>query len=179
MSFWTDLRLPCEQDLLIGFYDLKGYVRQAEASAPLELLELISGYFALTGKLIDESGGRLIKTLGDAGLVAFPAALADAGVRTLQRVRSEGCDWLAARGWRSRAVVKLHLGPVALGRVGSPGEEIIDVCGKAVNVAASLPSTGLALSPAAFRSLEPQTRQLFKKHTPPITYISTEDARPD
>jgi hypothetical protein len=128
---------------------LKGYVRQAEASAPLELLELISGYFALTGKLIHE------------------------------RVRNEGCDWLAARGWRSRAVVKLHLGPVALGRVGSPGEEIIDVCGKTVNVAASLPSTGLALSPAAFRSLEPQTRQLFKKHTPPITYISADDARPD
>jgi hypothetical protein len=22
MSFWTDLRLPCEQELLIGFYDL-------------------------------------------------------------------------------------------------------------------------------------------------------------
>ena len=75
MSFWTDLRLPCEQELLIGFYDLKGYSRQAEASAPLALLELMSGYFALTGKMIGEQGGRLIKTLGDAGLVAFDALL--------------------------------------------------------------------------------------------------------
>ena len=115
MSFWTDLRLPSEQELLIGFYDLKGYLRQGEARTPLALLELMSGYFALTGRMIDEQGGRLIKTMGDAGLVAFPAALADAGVRTLQRIQAEGRDWLAARDWRSRAIVKLHLGPVALG----------------------------------------------------------------
>jgi len=179
MSFWTDLRLPCEQELLIGFYDLTGYTRQAEASEPQPLLELMSGYFALTGRIIDEAGGRLIKTMGDAGLVAFPAALADAGVRTLQAVQAQGRDWLAPRGWRSRVVVKLHLGPVAIGRVGSPGEEIIDVYGKTVNVAASLPSAGLAMSPAVFRSLEPATRQRFKKHTPPNTYIGVDDARPD
>jgi len=178
MSFWTDLRLPCEQELLIGFYDLTGYRRQAEASEPMPLLDLMSGFFATTGRIVTDAGGRLIKTMGDAGLVAFPAALTDAGVRTLQAVQTEGRDWLAARGWRSRVVVKLHLGPVAVGRIGSPGEEIIDVQGKTVNVAASLPSAGLAMSPAVFRSLEPQTRHLFKKHTPPVTYISVDDVRP-
>jgi class 3 adenylate cyclase len=179
MSFWTNLRLPCEQELLIGFYDLSGYMRHAEASEPLPLLELMRGYFATTGKIVADAGGRLIKTLGDAGLVAFPAASADAGVRTLQKVQAAGRDWLATHGWRSRVVVKLHLGPVAIGRVGSPGEEIIDVYGKTVNVAASLPSTGLAMSPAVFRSLEPATRQLFRKHTPPVTYIGVDDSRPD
>ena len=39
---------------------------------------------------------------------------------------------MAERGFKSRAVVKLHLGPVAIGRVGSPGEEILDVYGKTV-----------------------------------------------
>jgi adenylate cyclase len=179
MSFWTDLRLPCEQDLLVGFYDLKGYMRFADASEPCHVLELMTGYFALTGRIVQDAGGRLIKTMGDAGLVAFPAAAADAGVRAMRTVQSEGLAWLTARGYRSRAVVKLHLGPVALGRVGGPGQEIVDVYGKTVNVAASLPSAGLALSPAAFRSLEPETRQLFKKHTPPITYISADDSRPD
>jgi class 3 adenylate cyclase len=179
MSFWTDLRLPCEQELLIGFHDLSGYRRKAESSEALPLLELMAGYFALTGKIIADAGGRLIKTLGDAGLVAFPAALANDGVHALQNVQVEGRDWLAARDWRSRTIVKLHLGPVAVGRVGSPGEEIIDVQGKTVNVAASLPSTGISISPAVFRSLEPATRQLFRKHTPPITYISVDDTRPD
>ena len=51
--------------------------------------------------------------------------------------------------------------------------------GKTVNVAATLPSTGLAITPAVFRSLQPETRTLFKKHTPPISYIDAADHRPD
>jgi hypothetical protein len=121
-----------------------------------------------------DAGGRLFKTLGDAGLVAFPAELADAGVLALRAVQHEGDAWLARRGFKSRAIVKLHLGPVALGRVGSPGEEALDIYGKTVNTAATIPSTGLAMTPAVFRRLSPETRQLFKKHTPPITYIDAE-----
>ena len=75
MSFWTDLRLPCEQELLIGFYDLKGYMRFAEASEPSHVLELMTGYFALTAKIVQGASGRLIKTMGDAGLVAAPVPL--------------------------------------------------------------------------------------------------------
>ena len=32
--------------------------------------------------------------------------------------------------------------------------------------------------PAVFRSLQAETRKLFKKHTPPISYIDAGDARP-
>jgi len=50
-----------------------------------------------------------------------------------------------------------------------------DVFGHAVNIAALLTSDGLALTPQVFRRLTPQTRRHFKKHTPPISYISVED----
>ena len=178
MSYWTELRVPTEQELLVGFYDLRGYMRYAETAEPRQLLDTMSGYFAVTGQIIGDAGGRLIKTLGDAGLVAFPAELADTAVRALQSLQSKGRDWLAERGYKSHVIVKLHLGPVAIGRVGGPGEEIIDVYGKTENVAASLPSSGLAMTPAVFRSLQPETRKLFKKHTPPITYIDAADPRP-
>jgi class 3 adenylate cyclase len=178
MSFWTDLRAPSEQELLIGFYDLTGYMRYAETAEPSRLLELMAGYFALTGRIIAAAGGRLIKTLGDAGLAAFPAAAAGAGVEAFQQVRNEGRDWLAERGWQCRTIVKLHLGPVAIGRVGSPGEEILDVYGKTVNVVASLDSTGLAMTPAVFRSLPAEARTRFRKHTPPVTYIAADDRPP-
>jgi class 3 adenylate cyclase len=178
MSFWTELRMPTEQELLVGFYDLAGYMRHAEKTEPQELLATMAGYFALTGQIVSDAGGRLIKTLGDAGLVAFPGEAADAGVAAVRAVQAEGREWLGKRGFRTSIVVKLHLGPVAIGRVGSPGEEIIDVYGKTVNVAAALPSAGLALTPAVFRSLRPETRKLFKKHTPPISYIDAGDSRP-
>jgi hypothetical protein len=37
----------------------------------------------------------------------------------------------------------------------------------------------MALSPQAFRKLEPETRKLFKKHTPPVTYIPVEERHRD
>ena len=178
MSFWTGLRLPSEQELLVGFYDLTGYMRFAEASEPAPLLDIMAGYFALTGRIVQDAGGRLIKTVGDAGLLAFPAEAVDRGVEACREVQRQGREWLAGRGYNTRIVVKLHLGPVAIGRVGSPGEEIIDVYGKTVNVAATLPGNGLSLTPAVFRSLSAESRQLFKKHTPPITYIDAGDSRP-
>jgi class 3 adenylate cyclase len=178
MSFWTELRVPTEHELLIGFYDLSGYTRYAEHTEPTQMLSTMTGYFALTGQIVKDAGGRLIKTLGDAGLAAFPAELADAGVRALQSVQTKGDDWLAHQGYKSHTIVKLHLGPVAIGRVGSPGDEILDVQGKTVNIAVTLHSTGLTMTPAVFRALQPATRKLFKKHTPPITYIDAADPRP-
>jgi class 3 adenylate cyclase len=178
MSFWTELRTPTEQELLIGFYDLTGYMRYAESAEPQRLLDLMAGYFALTGQIVKEAGGRLIKTLGDAGLAAFPAEAVEPGVVAFQSVQAKGSAWLAERGYKSHVIVKLHLGPVAIGKVGSPGEEILDVYGKTVNVAARLDSTGLAMTPAVFRSLPAAARTPFKKHTPPITYIDAEDRRP-
>ncbi|MGD9879635.1 MAG: adenylate/guanylate cyclase domain-containing protein [Reyranella sp.] len=178
MSFWTDLRLPSEHELLVGFYDVRGYMRYAEATEPRPLLDLMTGYFACTGKIVADAGGRLIKTLGDAGLVAFPADHTDAGIQAVRALQAIGRDWLGERGFKTAILAKLHIGPVAVGRVGSPGEEIIDVYGRTVNIAAALPSTGLAVTPAVFRSLQPDTRKLFKKHTPPITYIDAEDHRP-
>jgi class 3 adenylate cyclase len=178
MSFWTDLRVPTEHELLVGFFDLTGYMRQAEKTEPRQLLDIMSGYFALTGQILGDAGGRLIKTMGDAGLGAFPIETVDDGVRAFQSVRSSGRDWLARQGWKCDAIVKLHLGPVAIGMVGSPGQEIVDLYGKTVNVAAAVPSAGLAMTTAVFRSLQPDTRTLFKKHTPPISYIDAQDHRP-
>ena len=178
MSFWTELRMPTEYELLVGFYDLSGYMRHAEKTEPRQLLDMMSGYFALTGQILSDAGGRLIKTMGDAGLAAFPIETVDAGVRAFQSVRSTGREWLARQGFKADTVVKLHLGPVAIGLVGSPGQEIIDLYGKTVNVAAAVPSAGLAMTPAVFRSLQADTRRLFKKHTPPISYIDAEDRRP-
>jgi len=178
MSYWTDLPVPTERELVIGFHDLTGFMRQADKAEPLDLLALMAGYFGLTGRIVEDAGGRLIKTIGDAGLVAFPADGVDAAVRAMQAVQAEGDAWLAQHDFKSAAIVKLHLGPVAIGKVGAPGHEVLDVYGKTVNVAATLQSTGFAMTPAVFRRLSPSARTAFKKHTPPISYIDADDRRP-
>ena len=62
------------------------------------------------------------------------------------------------------------------------GEVVIeenDIYGEAVNIAAVLQSNGLTLTAQVFQKLDSSTRQLFKKHTPPITYIPVEEAHAD
>jgi hypothetical protein len=48
-----------------------------------------------------------------------------------------------------------------------------------VNIAATLKSNDLAITPQLFRRLNPDTRKLFKKHTPPITYIPVNESHQD
>ena len=71
----------------------------------------------------------------------------------------------------------LHFGTAVAGPFGSAGNKRHDVIGKVVNTAALLDSSGVTLSVAAFRKLSPPLRRRFKKHTPPVTYIRTEDPR--
>jgi len=166
---WFDQSTPGERELLVTFYDLTRYMLHCKETPDRVVLEQMAGFFALTGEIIERRGGILVKAIGDAGLVAFPAEETDKGVRTLLAVRDEGEAWLEEHGVPSRIPFKSHVGPVAFGPVGAPGRERFDIYGKTVNTAALLDSKGLAMTPQVFRRLESDTRKLFKKHTPPVT----------
>jgi len=172
---WSNISAPVEKELLVGFFDLTGYTRICQKMPEMEVLQLMAGYFDLTGRILAENGGLLVKAIGDAGLAAFPAEQADKGVRAFLDLKDEGESWLKAVKIDSRAVVKLHVGPVACGHVGAPTEKRFDIYGKTVNTAALVPSKGFAMTPQVFRLLSKETRALFKKHTPPVTYIAQED----
>ena len=163
---------PTEIDMLVGFSDLTLYNRYTQKTGNLDLLALMTAYFELTGGIIEDVGGLFIKTIGDASLAAFRGGDTDAGVNAFLRTKSEGDAWLRAQGLNSVAIVKLHFGAVACGYVGAPSEKRFDIYGKTVNTAALLESKGFAMSPQVFRKLSPETRKLFKKHTPPVTYIA-------
>jgi len=60
---------------------------------------------------------------------------------------------------------------VVTGLIGAHGNKQPDVYGETVNTAATMQSNGIAVSPQVFRLLSPAARKLFKKHTPPVTYI--------
>ncbi len=113
----------------------------------------------------------MIKFLGDATLNLFTPEDADAGVRAMLRLQKEGDLYLAARGCPCRHDVRAHFGPVYLGEIGTRRDKRPDIFGTTVNTLVMLKAPGSAITPEAFRKLAPATRQLFKKHTPPVTYI--------
>jgi len=54
-----------------------------------------------------------------------------------------------------RHTIKAHFGQVCCGAIGTRDDKRFDVFGPAVNTAALLPSTGLALTPQVFRRFAP------------------------
>ena len=150
-----------ETALLVSFFDLAGFARYAGDCEAREVFDVCAGFFDLTGGISEDGGGRLIKAIGDAGLAAFEDA--DSGVRILLEVREAGGEWFRSRGWPSEVIVKAHFGPVVCGLVGAPHDKRADIYAAFEH--------GFAMTPQVFRKLRPETRTLFKKHTPPVTYI--------
>ena len=178
MSYWTDLRTPTELELVVGFYDLVGYTRFSERTDPLTILNLMTGYHSLVGKIVQDGGGAYIKAIGDAGLFVFQGEQADQAVESSDALLDQGDAWLAEHGYPHSARLGLHAGPMAVGLIGAPGEERLDIIGKTVNIGARLVTHRMTVTPAVFRKLSPENRKRFKKHTPPVSYIGIDDPRP-
>jgi adenylate cyclase len=163
-----------ERDVVVGFLDLSFYTRDAARTGDAGVAEVVSEYYARVGARVQAAGGTVVKYIGDGVLIVFDGDRADAAAGAVLALREEIDGWMRSIGWESRLVVKLHAGTVIAGSFGAPGSERFDVIGGTVNVAARLPRP-FHVSPQVFRRLSPPMRQRFKKHTPPITYIPTED----
>jgi class 3 adenylate cyclase len=166
-----------EVPLLIAFVDLTRFAAQSQCLTDTALADTIDTYYERVATVVERAGGRVIKFIGDAALLVFPEEGLDRGVESLLQLKDAVDELMAARGWDCRLAVKAHFGVTVAGPFGAAGAKRFDVIGKAVNTAATLDSTGVTLSVAAFRKLGPALRRRFRKHTPPITYIRLEDPR--
>jgi adenylate cyclase len=164
-----------EVALLVAFLDLTGFALQSTRVADDELADVVDGYYRLIAAHVTAAGGRVVKYIGDGALVVFDAGDADRGIAALLELKLVIDRYFAGHGWPCQQTIKAHVGTAIAGPYGPPDDLRFDVIGKAVNTAAMLDASGVALSVEAFRKLSPATRQRFKKHTWPVTYIRVED----
>ena len=162
-------------DLLIAFVDLTRFMARSQRTSDEDLAETLDLYYQQVAAAVEQARGRVVKYLGDAALVVFPEDRVDRGVEALLELKGSVDSFMATRGWDCRLTAKAHFGVAVAGAFGPPASARFDVIGKAVNTAATLDGSGVTLSVAAFRKLGPELRRRFKKHTPPVSYIRTED----
>jgi class 3 adenylate cyclase len=164
---------------LVACSDLTGYAKLSSKLIEEDLFRFLSDYYELVGDIIGESGGRVIKFMGDAALITFSDLHADMGARSLFVLQREGDKFLATRGLACRHHIRAHFGPIREGELGTRAEKRLDIIGSTVNTMFLLKASEFAITPEAFRKLKPETRSLFKKHTPPVTYIPLANAHKD
>ncbi|MCE0483856.1 MAG: adenylate/guanylate cyclase domain-containing protein [Methylacidiphilales bacterium] len=164
---------------LVACSGLMGFSKHTAKQSDEEVFRWLSHYYELIGDMVSEANGKVIKFMGDAALIFFPEHSADAGVQAMLQLIRKGDRFLTEGGMPCRHHVRIHFGPVCAGPLGTRAEKYLDILGSTVNALFLLKGTGCVLTPEAFRKLNPETRKLFKKHTPPVSYIPLEQTHRD
>jgi class 3 adenylate cyclase len=175
MDTFDTLQDCMECDLLVSFFDLTQFSQYTNNKSNQEIFQFLSDYYEFAGDLIEGSGGRIVKFIGDSGLMIFSETNVDSGVLALKELKDQGDLWLSERGSPCRNKVKVHFGPVFCGPVGTRSRKQFDVFGSTVGTAAVLGPHQFVITPQVFRKLDAGTRKIFKKHTPPVTYIPVKE----
>ncbi len=178
MSSSTNTPERTVEDLLIVFLDVTSFNRNSTHRTDEEIAGLLDELYALISERTMAAGGRVVKYIGDGALLVWDPAIADQAVRALLSLLDDAHELFRRTGWDSTLKIMAHAGPVVSGTFGTPESHQYDIIGKAVNIVATLETRTVSLSQAAFRTLGPETRQLLKKHTPPVVYIPAGDPRP-
>lgn len=165
-------RLPPDcQSLTLGvaFFDLSRFAEWSSADEDQQIASFLQAFYELAAEMLEPAGARIVKFMGDAGLVVFPPEVAEAAIFALCEFSQRARESAAEAGLGAYLNVNIHLGPVIAGSFGPAGGRF-DVIGKTVNIAARLGRRGVTLSAQAFRALSQEGRERFRKYAPPVTY---------
>ena len=178
MINFNEIKTPKVLNLLVAFCDPSNFIHGANSDKlkPVDFFNRVSEYCETTGDIIESAGGKVVKFLGDESMVVFEDSKVDDGVKALLKLK-KGFDGFFNQ--ESRLRVKMHFGPITVGRLGTRAEKHFDILGDTINYATRVVSHGFAMTPEVFRKLKPATRKLFKKHTPPVRYIPVEESHRD
>jgi len=138
-----------EQEIAVLFCDIRSFTALADHRLPYDIVFLLNRYFAIVGKAVEQSGGRLDKFIGDGAMALFGLetstaeacrqALAASAVilAELDRLSEELAAEIPAP---LKVAIGIHAGPAIVGAMGYGGTMTVTAIGDTVNVASRLES---------------------------------------
>ena len=161
----------CKTETLgVAFFDLSRIAQWASSQEDEQVAGFLNAFYSLAARRLEPAGGRIVKFMGDAGLVVFPKEAAEDCIAALCAFAEDARALGRGSGLDTYLNINVHYGPVVAGSFGPPGSERYDVIGKTVNIAARLGRRGVTLSAQAYRCLSADARERFDKAAPPATY---------
>jgi adenylate cyclase len=138
-----------EREIAVLFCDIRSFTALADHRLPYDIVFLLNRYFAIVGKAVEQSGGRLDKFIGDGAMALFgldttaaeacrQALAASASILAeLERLSEELAAELPGP---LRVAIGIHAGPAIVGAMGYGGTMHVTAIGDTVNVASRLES---------------------------------------
>ena len=146
-----------EQEIAVLFCDIRSFTALADHRLPYDVVFLLNRYFAIVGKAVEQSGGRLDKFIGDGAMALFglesstteacrQALAASAAILAdLDRLSEELAAELPGP---LRVAIGIHAGPAIVGAMGYGGTMHVTAIGDTVNVASRLEAAAKELDAA-------------------------------
>jgi adenylate cyclase len=134
------------REIVVVFCDLRNFTPFAETSEPEEVMEVLSEYHAVLGRLVHEYDGTLERFTGDGVMVFFndPLPCDDPAERAVRmcidvrdQVRALAAQW-TRRGHDLTLGIGIAQGYATLGRIGFEGRFDYAAIGSVTNLAARL-----------------------------------------
>lgn len=149
----------------LWFSDLRDFTALTEALPPDKVLAMLNAYFEHVDAAVTPRGGEILRFIGDAMLIVFPAQTPqeiDAACRSAVDAALDAFANLAALNQRRRRAgdpeiqfgLGLNVGEVIYGNVGAPARLDFTVMGPAVNRTARLEDLTKTLGVALLMSAE-------------------------
>src|ERR1051325_9973143 len=110
-----------EVPLLVAFVDLTRFFVQSQRVSDVDLADTLDAFYECVATRVEKSGGRVVKFMGDAALLAFPEHAVDRGVETLLDIKDAVDELVDGRRWDCRLTVKAHFGATVAGPFGAAG----------------------------------------------------------
>jgi adenylate cyclase len=136
-----------EQEIAVLFCDIRSFTALADHRLPYDIVFLLNRYFAIVGKAVEQSGGRLDKFIGDGAMALF--GLDTSTAQAARQALAASAAILAALDRLSeelaaelpgplRVAIGIHAGPAIVGAMGYGGVMNVTAIGDTVNVASRL-----------------------------------------
>jgi len=145
---------PTEHRMVLAVSDMEGFVKLSRAMSDRRLFEILDGFYEQFQSPVAAAGGRVVKFMGDAALLCFPAERAAEAVEALREIQARTQAWLAERGPPFPVLVKAHVGTVVCGPMGTAGDKRFDIIGRPIMELFRMPGGPFVLSPELEEALE-------------------------
>ena len=136
-----------EQEIAVLFCDIRSFTALADHRLPYDIVFLLNRYFAIVGRAVEQSGGRLDKFIGDGAMALFglenstadacrqALAASTAILADLDRLSEELAAEIPSP---LKVAIGIHAGPAIVGAMGYGGTMHVTAIGDTVNVASRL-----------------------------------------
>src|SRR5687768_2039846 len=93
--------------LLIVFTDFSDFQKVSARVSDAEIADTMDDYYRLTTSVVEPAKGRVVKFIGDAALIVFPADKPDDALRAILTLRIESDRFMIDRDWECRFSAKV------------------------------------------------------------------------